>query len=131
MRVSPSSLSPQLVTRTHGPGSHAAASHFSFDPVADLGLAVVDLEQPAGTQEVARHTAQREPGDPLEDPVAGDELKVQHQRGGRDPPVGLMNLLHQRVTGPTGLVPQGRATCDQGVIGLDYVKVAERALQPA
>ncbi len=54
MRVSPSSLSPQLVTRTHGPGSHAAASHFSFDPVADLGLAVVDLEQPTGTQEVAR-----------------------------------------------------------------------------
>ena len=73
------------------------------------------------------HAVQSEPGDALEDPVAGDELKIEHQRSRRHPSVGLVNLLHQRMTGPTGLMPQGCAACDQGVVRLDDVKVAQGA----
>src|SRR4051794_20484336 len=47
---------------------------------------------------------QVEPGNALEDPVTGHELKVEHQGGGGYPPVSLVHLLRERMTGATGLI---------------------------
>ncbi len=75
-------------------------------------------------------TTKVQPGDAFEDPVAGHQLETQHQGGGGDPPVGLMHLLQERVTGPAGLVAQLGAPPDQRRVRLDDVQVAERALEP-
>lgn len=36
----------------YGPGSDATAARLTFDPIADLGLVLLHLDQPAGPKEI-------------------------------------------------------------------------------
>ena len=71
--------------------------------------------------------------DVLEDPVTGHEFQTQHGRSSGNPPVGLMDLLHQRIISraETRLRSQLGATGDEPFTRLDDLQIGDRSLKLA
>ena len=69
-------------------------------------------------------------GHVLKDPVAGHELQVQHDGGGGDPAVGVVDLLGEGMARAARFGASRGAPVDERLARPDDIEVGERPLQP-